>query len=111
MDVRVKNILVLSCHGITDVGIFFLNIRLGKEPDEKVDTYFLPKLTEEELELVEKRDISYLQSFTAWSPDVYETEMKRSESDSKYVEGRFRRETFVIKNSFKNSLKNNSSLQ
>ena len=71
------------------------------------NNFFLPKLTEEELELVEKRDTSYLQTFTKWSiyeqnPDVDETEMMLSESDSKYVKGWSRRRTFIIENSSKN---------
>ena len=96
-----------------DLESLFENIRLGKEPDEYVETYFLPKLTEEELELVERRDTSYLQTFvdSRWgNPDVNETEMMLSESDSKYVYGLSRRVTFVIKKSSINSLKNNCSL-
>ena len=86
-----------------DLESLFANIRLGKEPDENVYTYFLPKLTEEELELVERRDTNYLQTFE-WGKyaDVDETEMMLSESDSKYVYGQSRRITFVIKNSSKN---------
>ena len=94
----------------------FEKIRLGKEPDEEVYTYFLPKLTKEELELVERRDTSYLQTFANWvilekNPDVDETEMMLSESDSKYVKAWSRRETFVIENPFKNSSKKKFSLQ
>ena len=68
-----------------DLESFFENIRLGKEPDETVWTYFLPKLTKEELELVERRDTSYLQTFfveaAGKNADVDETEMMLSESD------------------------------
>ena len=85
-----------------DLESFFENIRLGKEPDEDVQTYFLPKLTEEELELVEKRDTGYFQTFGSSNPDVDETEMMLSESDSKYVRGGSWRRTFVIENSSKN---------
>ena len=82
-----------------DLESLFENIRLGKEPDEYVRTYFLPKLTEEELELVERRDTSYLQTFNLGNyADVDKTEMMLSESDSKYVRGYSRRRTFVIKN-------------
>ena len=59
-----------------DLESLFENIQLGKEPDDYVKTYFLPKFTEEEMELVE--------------------------SDSKYVHGLSRRRTFVIENSFEN---------
>ena len=45
-----------------DLESLFENIRLGKEPDEFVVSYFLPKLTEEELELVERRDGELLQA-------------------------------------------------
>ena len=91
-----------------DLESFFENIRLGKEPDEKVETYFLPKLTEEELELVERRDKSYLQSLWYSDPDVDENKMLLSESDSKYVKGLSLRKTFVIKNSSEYSCANSS---
>ena len=89
-----------------DLESFFENIRLGKEPNERVSTYFLPKLTKEELKLVEGRDTSYLHTFyngaprrhggLGKNPDVDEIEMMLSESDSKYVEGESQRRTFVI---------------
>ena len=86
---------------------FFENIRLGKEPDELVETYFLPKLTEEELKLVERRDRSYFQTFHSSSnPDVDETAMMLSQSDSKYVRGGSRRRTYVIENLSQKSLEN-----
>ena len=82
-----------------DLESLFENIRLGKEPDEHVNTYFLPKLTEEELELIERRDTSYFHTFTvSWNPDVDKFEMMLSESESKYVKGESRRRTFVLKN-------------
>ena len=82
-----------------DLESLFENIRLGKEPDEHVQTYFLPKLTEKELELVERRDTSYLQTFFYPNPDVDKTEMILSESDSKYISSWCERRTFVIENS------------
>ena len=82
-----------------DLESLFENIRLGKEPNEEVLTYFLPKLTEEELELIERRDTSYFHTFTvSWNPDVDKYEMMLSESESKYVKGESRRRTFVLKN-------------
>ena len=43
-----------------DLESLFEKIRLGKQPEfEDVRTYFLPKLTEEELELVEQKDPNY----------------------------------------------------
>ena len=83
-----------------DLESLFENIRLGNKPDEWVNAYFLPKLTEEELELVERRDTNYFQTFlNSLNPDVDETEMMLSESDSKYVEGSCYRRTFSIVNS------------
>ena len=82
-----------------DLESLFEKIRLGKEPNEYVNTYFLPKLTEEELELIERRDTSYFHTFTvSWNPDVDKFEMMLSESESKYVKGESRRRTFVLKN-------------
>ena len=80
-----------------DLESFLENIRLGKEPNEEVATYFLPKLTEEELELVEKRDKSYLHTFSYPNPDVEEAEMMLSESDSKYVHGCSMRRSFILR--------------
>ena len=96
-----------------DLESFLENIRLGKEPDEEVTTYFLPKLTEEELELVERRDTSYLHTLWYSNPDGQEAEMMLSESDSKYVYGLSTRRTTVLYNKYKNNckFKNNCSLQ
>ena len=78
-----------------DLESFLENIRLGKEPDEKVQTYFLPKLTEEELELVETEDITYFKTLS-YPIDVEKTEMMLSESDSKFVYESGSRKTFTI---------------
>ena len=46
-----------------DLESFLEDLRLGKEPNEAVDTYFLPKLTEKEMELVEKKkEVIYIPS-------------------------------------------------
>ena len=80
-----------------DLESLFENLRLGKEPDDQwVYTYFLPKLTEEEMELAEKRDSTYEQTFCSWSPYAA---MKYSKSDSKFVKALGRRRTFTIKKS------------
>ena len=75
-----------------DFESLFERIRLGKQPEfEEVRTYFVPKLTEDELELVERKDPNYLGTFSwtiqNYNPDVDRTEMKLSESDSKFVQG------------------------
>ena len=83
-----------------DLESLFEDLRLGKEPDEYVFTYFLPKLTEEEMKLVEQKDKNYLQTFIdgyfARNPDVPEAEMLLSESDSKFLKGHGYRKTFTI---------------
>ena len=79
----------------------FQDLRLARNPDDREHwSYFLPKLTEKELKLVERKDARYRLTFDNWvDPDVKEAEMKLSESDSKYVYGMSRRRTFIIKNS------------
>ena len=83
-----------------DLKALFEDVQLGKEPDEYVQTYFTPKLTEKEVGLVETKDSSYLATFYQWlNPDVKGAEMKISVSDSKFVEGWCYRRTFKIENS------------
>ena len=95
-----------------DLESFLEDLRLGKEPDEKVYTYFLPKLTEEEMELVEQKDTNYFQTFFwSWNPDVPEAEMLLSESDSKFVRGGGYRRTFKIENSSEEKIFNRCNLQ
>ena len=86
-----------------DLESFFEKLKIGNEKREDVVTYFLPKLTNEELKLVELKDEDHLQQYV-WhiigrTVDVDPEEMKKSESDSKYVLGWGRRETFTIENS------------
>ena len=90
-----------------DLESLFDDLRLGKEPDETARNYFLPKLTEKELELVDKKDATYFASLLmggAIKADVEEAEMKASESKSKFVLAKCYRNTYTIKNS---SLLNN----
>ena len=47
------------------------------------------------MKLVERQDISYLETFDSANPDVAEVEMKLSESDSKFVRGWGWRRTFM----------------
>ena len=79
-----------------DLESFFEDLRLGKELDEWVETYFLPKLTEEEMELVEQKETNYLKTLLWPNPDVPEAEMLLSESDSKFLKGFGARQTFTI---------------
>ena len=81
-----------------DLESLFDKLRLGEKPYEDVRTYFLPKLTEEELKLVENKDFDYFQTFDWSNPDVDEAFMKSSESESKFVQGFCWRTTFTIEN-------------
>ena len=82
-----------------DLESFFEDLRLGKEPDRFITTYFLPKLTEEEMELVERKDKNYLDTFLwgHFNPDVAIAEIVISDSDS-FVYGDGWRKTFTIEN-------------
>ena len=92
-----------------DLNLVFEAIRLDQEPDYHEKTYFLPMLTGKELELVERKSTRYFQTFwstlmssdrshVSLSPDVKETEMKLSESNSKFVYSWGERRTFTIIN-------------
>ena len=95
-----------------DLESLFGDLRLGKEPNEWVNTYFLPKLTEEEMELVKRKDTTYFETFDyKKNPDVEEVEMMLSESDSKFIDGWGRRHTFTIENSSEQNIFNRCNLQ
>ena len=80
-----------------DLETLFENLQLGIKPEPVGYTFFVPKLIEEELELVEKGDQDYFQTFyNSQNPDVKDEEMKLSESNSKYVDGLCRRRTYRI---------------
>ena len=80
-----------------DLESFFEDLRLGKEPNEEVLTYFLPKLTKEEMELVKRKDTNYLKTFMLGDhADVEEAEMNLSESDSKFIDAFCHRRTSTI---------------
>jgi len=83
-----------------DLESFFDKLKIGKEKRAEVATYFLPKLTNEELKLIEMKDQDHLQEYV-WQiigrpVDVDPEEMKQSESDSKYVRAHCVRYTFLL---------------
>ena len=53
----------------------------------------MPRLTKNELKLVEVRDEKYLKIFTESNPDVDNEEMEKSNSKDKYVKAECRRWT------------------
>ena len=73
---------------------------IAEEPDDYFWTYFLPKLTKEELDFVERKDYDFLNTFEYFmDADVNKAEMMLSESDSKFIRGWGHRRTFTIANS------------
>ena len=90
-----------------EIESFFEKIRLGEETNDDHDFYFFPRLSEEEMELVERKDDNFMNTFfyTQLSQlgldrdaDVAEARMKASESDSKYVDCYGNRKSLTIKN-------------
>ena len=73
-------------------------IRLGQTPEYNIQTYFMPRLTEEEIELVERKDDEYMKTFSNSQPDVTEAEMKISQSDSKFCLTACSRTTITVEN-------------
>ena len=81
--------------------MFLTNLLNSKEiKEERVESFFTPKLTEEELKLVEAKNEDHLNSYLyhhdGLNPDVDPVEMKKSDSESKYVHGRCWRRTFPL---------------
>ena len=89
-----------------DLDSFFEDLRLGNEPNESghIWTYFLPMLTEEELDLVEQEDLDLMNRWTfdgiplGRYADVEEAEMLASESKSIFFCGNSYRKTYKIEN-------------
>ena len=84
-----------------DLETFFTNLQSQKEiKNEFAWSFFLPKLTEDELKLVEQKNEQHLSTY-GWhyigrNPDVDPEEMKKSDSRSKYVHGRCWRSTIHL---------------
>ena len=73
-----------------DLEKVFIDLQDGKKiTNEEVFSFFTPKLTEEELKLVEERNEQQLSTYSRHyfgnDPDVDAEEMKKSDSKSKYV--------------------------
>ena len=90
-----------------DLERLFQDLQLGKEPSDDAIAYYLPKLTVDEMALVEKKDRTYFQIFFTgvyppnWNhskkPDVDDDEMKMSESRSKFILAKSHRKSFKLK--------------
>ena len=75
-----------------DLETFFENLQSQKEiKTETVVSFFLPKLTENELKLVDEKNELHLGTYSMHyfgrNPDVDAEEMKKSNSKSKFVHG------------------------
>ena len=80
-----------------DLEFFVNDIRQNKVRIGYTWTYFLPKLTKEELNLVERQTNNFMQTFLlGMRANVDKTEMEASKSDSKFVRGMGWRHTFIL---------------
>ena len=75
-----------------DLERFFINLQNQKEvKTEFVQSFFTPKLTNEELKRVQEGNEQHLKTYSAFyyglNTDVDVEEMKKSDSKSKYVHG------------------------
>ena len=81
-----------------DLEILFEELQLGKKPSSIVKTYYLPKLTEHQMALVNSKDKNFFNTFyNSENADVTKKEMNSSVSNSKFILGECRRRTFRIK--------------
>ena len=93
-----------------DLERFFINLQNQKEVKyEGVESLFTPKLTNEELELIEEGNKEHLKTYWYYldgkNPDVDDEEMKKSDSKSKYVHGRCWRRTIPLRLETKHKLR------
>ena len=84
-----------------DLEMFFTNLLNSKEvKKEKVHSFFTPKLTKEELKLVQMKNEDHLETYlfhsAGFNPDVNVKEMGKSDSKSKYVHGECVRKTYSL---------------
>ena len=84
-----------------DLEMFLTNLLNSKKiKEEEVWSFFTPQLTEEELKLVEAKNKDHLESYfdhyDGRNPDVDPVEMKKSDSESKYVHGWCWRRTYSL---------------
>ena len=94
---------------LDDMESFIANSLIGDVKEEDKYTFFLPKLSEAEVQMIEDQDIEFLNSFACYiknpdeNPDVkYEEplslEMQEQESKTKFLRGGSRRKTMVTLN-------------
>ena len=64
-----------------DLEAFYRDLQHERISESSSHTYFLPKLTEKELQLVDKNDLNYFKTFRSENADVDKTEMQLSTSN------------------------------
>ena len=67
---------------------------MGEKNEEKVLSFFTPKMTKEEMKLNELENEDHLNTYHGENPDVNVEEMEKLDSKSKYVLCTCVRETF-----------------
>ena len=78
-----------------DLKSLFDDLRLGIRPNEEANSYFFPKLTEEEIELVENYDSFHSECFSSFDPFNEQIAGMKNE----FVQGECVRVTFMVNNS------------
>ena len=83
-----------------DLDSFVNNLQNSEEiQNEDVKSFFTPKLTKEELKLVEQKNKEHMESYLYnynFRADVDVAEMKKSDSKDKYVHSRCQRKTVFL---------------
>ena len=92
---------------LDDMESFIANNLIADVKEEDKYTFFLPKLSQEEMQLIENQDIEFLNSFACYykhreNPDVkydesLSLEMLEKESKTKFLRGGSRRKTIFLK--------------
>ena len=97
-----------------DLERFFDDLRNNKIIISEAVSFFTPKLTDEELALVEDRNQQHLDTYSKHydgkNPDVDTDEMKKSDSKSKYAQGHCYRRTIALKLESKQNEKTENDL-
>ena len=97
-----------------DLESLFEDIRLDKRLKTKSETYFLPRLTEDELDLVERRDFKYLNNFLNYMVDGVSLYMVKNRAHLDGVEFKQHhcwRKTYTLSNPLPQNDVNCCSLQ
>ena len=82
-----QDINILKSYTLDDMESFIANILIGDVKEEDKYTFFLPKLSEEEIRLIEDQDIEYLNSFACYIKHLKNPDVKYDESLSLETDG------------------------